>query len=124
MARCLMHEKKMPLKFWAEAVNTASYIQNRVTSRVLDDKTPYEIWYDVKPNVEHLRVFGCICYVLIHDANRKKLDKKADIGVLIGYSSKSKAYRIFDVIANKVTIARNVKFVEDASWNWESLAVN
>ena len=71
-----MHEKKMPLKFWAEAINTTSYIQNQVTSRFLDDKTPYEIWYDVKPNVEHLKVFGCICYVLIHDVNRKKLDRR------------------------------------------------
>ena len=42
MARCLVYEKKIPLKFWAEAVSIASYIQNRMASRVLGDKTPYE----------------------------------------------------------------------------------
>ena len=58
MARCLLYEKKMPLKFWAEAVNATSYLLNRMTTRVLGDKTPYEIWYALKPNVHHLKVFG------------------------------------------------------------------
>jgi len=64
MARCLLYEKKMPLKFWAKTVNTTSYLLNRMTTRVLRDKTPYEIWYGFKPNVDHLKVFGSPCYVL------------------------------------------------------------
>jgi transposase InsO family protein len=74
MARCLLYEKKMPLKFWAEAVNTTSYLLNRMTTKVLGDKTPYEIWYGFKPNVDHLKVFGNPCYVLQPEVKRTKLD--------------------------------------------------
>ena len=74
MARCLLYENKIPLKFWAEAVNTASYLLNRMTTKVLGDKTPYEIWYGFKPNVDHLKVFGNPCYVLQPEVKRTKLD--------------------------------------------------
>jgi len=120
MARCLLYEKKMPLKFWAEAVKTASYLLNRMTTRVLGAKTPYEIWYGFKPNVDHLKVFGSPCYVLQPEVKRRKLDQKADMGILIGYSTKSKAYKIYDLKSNKVVIARDVKVAENGTWNWEA----
>ena len=63
MARCLLYEKKLPLNFWAEAVNAATYLINRMASRVLADKTHYELWYGLKPSINHLKVFGSICYV-------------------------------------------------------------
>jgi len=85
MARCLLYEKKLPLNFWAEAVNTTSYLINQMASRVLADKTPYEIWYGFKPSIDHLKVFGSICYVLKPEVRRRKLDQKADIRILIGY---------------------------------------
>jgi len=123
MARCLLYEKKMPLKFWAEAVNTASYLLNRMTTKVLGDKTPYEIWYVFKPNVDYLKVFGSPCYVLQPEVKRRKLDQKADMGILIGYSTKSKAYKIYDLKSNKVVIARNVKVADNGIWNWEAASI-
>ena len=95
------------------------HILNTVPSKAVM-KTPYELWYDTKPSINHLRVFGCICYVLKPEVNRKKLDEKAEMGVFIGYSSKSKAYKVYVVNADKVIIARNVKMIENAAWNWES----
>jgi hypothetical protein len=53
-----------------------------MATRVLANKTPYEIWYDFKPNIDHLKVFGSPCYVLKPEAKRRKLDRKADIGML------------------------------------------
>jgi len=120
MARCLLYEKKLPLNFWAEAVNTASYLINRMASRVLADKTPYELWYGFKPSIDHLKVFGNICYVLKLEVRRRKLDQKADIGILIGYSTTSKAYKIYDLNFNKVVVARDVKVVENATWDWKN----
>ena len=120
MARCLLYEKKLPLNFWAEAVNTAAYLINRMASRVLTDKTPYELWYGFKPSIDHLKVFGSICYVLKPEVRRRKLDQKADIGILIGYSTNSKAYKIYDLNVNKVVVARDVKVVENAAWNWKN----
>jgi hypothetical protein len=117
MARCLLYEKKMPLKFWAGAVNTTSYLLNRMTTKVLGDKTPYEIWYGFKPNVDHLKVFGSPCYVLQPEVKRRKLNQKADMGILIGYGTKFKAYKIYDLKSNKVVIARDVKVADNGIWN-------
>ena len=61
MARCLMIQKNLPKALWAEAVNTANYIQNRLPTKALDQKTPFEAWFGFKPSLAHLKVFGCIC---------------------------------------------------------------
>ncbi|BBH01574.1 transposable element gene [Prunus dulcis] len=63
MARAMMHEKKIPLKFWAEAVNTAVYLQNRSPTSALDNSTPFEKFSGRKPGVKHLRIFGSLCYI-------------------------------------------------------------
>ena len=88
-----------------------------MASRVLADKTPYELQYGFKPSIDHLKVFGSVCYVLKHKVKRRKLDQKVDIEILIGYSTISKAYKIYDLNFNKVVIARDVKVVENATWN-------
>jgi hypothetical protein len=123
MARCLLYEKKMPLKFWAETINTSSYLLNRMPIRVLGDKTPYKICYGFKPNVDHLKVFGSPCYVLQPEVKRRKLDQKATMGILIDYSTKSKACKIYDLKSNKVVIARDVKVAENGTWNWEAASI-
>lgn len=51
MARCLMFQKGMPKVFWVEAINTANYILNMAYTRVLSNKTAYEMWYKHKPSV-------------------------------------------------------------------------
>ncbi|CAL8175189.1 unnamed protein product [Prunus armeniaca] len=56
MAKCMMIEKKMPLEFWAEVVNTAVDVQNRCPTKALDKKTPFEAYSGRKPGVKHLRV--------------------------------------------------------------------
>ena len=119
MARCLLYEKSMPLKFWAEAVNTAAYLLNRMATKILVEKTPYELWYGFKPNISHLRIFGSPCYVLKPENRRRKLDQKIDVGIFIGYSTKSKAYKVYDLKTNRVVIARDVKVAENSKWNWE-----
>jgi hypothetical protein len=91
-----------------------------MASRVLADKTPNELWYGFKPNIDHLKVFGSVYYVLKPGVKRRKLDQKTDIGILIGYSTTSKAYKIYDLNFNKVVIARDVKVVENTTWNWEN----
>ena len=74
MCRCLMFEKHLPKKFWAEGVNTSVYLLNRLPTKALEFKTPYEIWYGVTPSLKHLKVFGSICYVHVPEIKRDKLD--------------------------------------------------
>ena len=79
-AHAMLAQAELPEHFWAEAVATAAYLRNRTTTRALKEKTtPYEKWYGRKPDLSHLRVFGCMAYAYIPDANRKgKLGKKAE----------------------------------------------
>ncbi|XP_052740800.1 uncharacterized protein LOC128198607 [Bicyclus anynana] len=63
--------------YWAEAVATAAYIVNRSPTCTLSDATPHEVWTGKKPNLSHMRIFGCSAMVLIPKQNRTKLDVKS-----------------------------------------------
>ena len=75
-AHSMLSHAHLPYKFWAEAVSTAAFVRNR-TAIVERKMTPYERWYSKQPNISQLKVFGCICYALIPDQQRQKLDKKS-----------------------------------------------
>ncbi|XP_070056601.1 uncharacterized protein [Nicotiana tomentosiformis] len=97
MARTVLLSSKLPHSFWTEDVNTACYIINRCMTRPLIEKTPYELLKGRKPNIYHLRAFGCNCFV--HNNGKDSLDKfdpKSDEGVFLEYSSHSKAYKIYN----------------------------
>ena len=96
MARTMLHEYNLPLYFWAKAVNTSCYISNRVFKRPISNKTSYELWNNRKPKISYLRVFGCKCFILNTKDNLDKFDSKADEGIFLGYSTSSKAYRVFN----------------------------
>ena len=65
MTRIMLVASGLPRNFWAEALNTSCYIINRCMIRPLLNKTPYELLKGRKPNIMHLRVFGCKCFVHI-----------------------------------------------------------
>ena len=119
MTRCLLFEKKMPKCFWAEAVNTVMYLLNRLPTKAVKNKTSFEAWYGVKPAVEHLKVFGSLCYTHVPDVKRDKLDYKAEMGIFLGYSSTSKGYRVFNLKTKKIMVSRDIKVDEAAVWNLE-----
>ena len=64
--------------------------------RPLLTKTPYELWNNKKPNVSYFKVFGCKCFILNEKDNLGKFDAKSDEGIFLGYSTVSKAFRIFN----------------------------
>ena len=111
--RSMLYGSKLPFKFWAEAVSTAVYLQNRSPTNYLGDITPYEKWYQKKPNVGHLRVIGCVAYAQIPSENRSKLDFKSRKCVFVGYPDGGKGYKLFDFTRNKMIRSRDVIFSED-----------
>ena len=112
-ARAMIAHAKLPNDYWAEAIATAAYVKNRAPTTAFEtDTTPYERWYGKKPDVTHLKVFGCIAYAHVPDVQRRKLDKKANKLRFVGYSTKSKGYRLFDDETRKVFIRRDVLFNE------------
>jgi transposase InsO family protein len=89
--RAMIHAKKLPMHFWAEAMNTACYVHNRVTLRKGTSSTLYEIWKGRKPTVKYFHIFGSKCYILTDREQRRKMDPKSDEGVFLGYSTNSRA---------------------------------
>ncbi|GBP89221.1 Retrovirus-related Pol polyprotein from transposon TNT 1-94 [Eumeta japonica] len=81
----------MEKSYWAEAVSTAAYITNRCPTRALSYATPEEMWSGKKPNVSHLKIFGCEAMVKIPKEKLRKLDSKASKMIFIGYSDTTKA---------------------------------
>ena len=110
MARVLLNSKKLSKRLWAEAISTACYIINRVFLRPNTSKTPYEIWKGKRPNVSHFHVFGCVCYVLRDREHVGKFDAKSDVGVFLGYSNNSRAYRVYNMRTQTVMESANVVF--------------
>ncbi|UYV63153.1 hypothetical protein LAZ67_2003300 [Cordylochernes scorpioides] len=111
-ARSMIYAKNMSLKLWAEAVNTATYVLNRTGPTQIEGKTPYELWFDKKPAVDHLRIFGTECFVHVPDEKRRKLDAKSEKGIFVGYCSNKDGYRIWMPNSNKVVTSRDVIFKE------------
>jgi hypothetical protein len=95
MIRCMLHEKNLPKIFWAEAANTVVFLQNCLPAKFLEEKTPFEAWYNYKPSLSFLRNFGSICFVHVPQIKRDKLNKKAIPGIFVGYNSVSKEYKIY-----------------------------
>lgn len=115
----MLHEKELPKKLWAEATSTTVFFLNRLPTRVLNNKTPHEAWFGYKPNLQNLKIFGCLCFSYVPQVKRDKLDKKVEPAIFIGYSNTFMAYRIFQPQNGKLLISKDVKFMEDKQWNWE-----
>ena len=113
-ARSMIAHAALSNIFWAEAISTAAYVRNRLpTTALKENETPYESWYGRKPDVSHLRVFGCIAYASVPDSERRKFDKKSKKMRFVGYSLASKGYRLFDETNRKMYIRRDVEFNEN-----------
>ena len=113
-AQSMIAQARLPKMYWAEAISTAVYVRNRMpTTAIKGNTTPYERWYERKPNVSHLRVFGCMAFAHGPDSKRQKLDKKAERLRFVGYCRTSKGYRLFDEIKRKMVVRRDVEFNEN-----------
>ena len=78
-ARSILNEYSLPKYFLAEAINT-----------------DYELWHGKNPNIKYLQVFCCKCFIFNNKEKLENFDSKKNVGIFLGYSSTSKAYRIFN----------------------------
>lgn len=113
--RALMLESGVPKKLWAEAMSTANFLRNVVPALKMS-ASPYELFTGKKPDLSMLRIFGCTAYAHIPRQLRGKLDSCSEIGMLVGYSATSKAWRIaFKRDNGHLVIAERVHVVFDES---------
>ncbi|GKA78633.1 retrovirus-related pol polyprotein from transposon TNT 1-94 [Tanacetum coccineum] len=111
-ARTMLSASKLPLSFWAEAVATACYTQNRSIIISTHGKTAYHIINDRKPLIKHLHIFGCTCYITRDGENLDKMKEKGDPCVMVGYSTQSKGYRVYNKRTRLIVESIHIKFDE------------
>ena len=92
-------------------------VQNHTPHRVLENKTPKEVFSGKKPEFSHLRIFGCPVYIHIPKEKRTKLEPCGKKGIFVGYNESLKAYRIYFPGFKKIDIIKELTFNEDLAYN-------
>nr|GEW09758.1 hypothetical protein [Tanacetum cinerariifolium] len=111
-ARTMLADSLLPIPFWAKAVNTTCYVQNRVLVTKPHNKTPYELLHGRTPSIGFMRPFGCPVTILNTLDSLGKFDGKVDEGFLVGYSVSSKSFRVFNSRTHIVQESLHVNFIE------------
>ncbi|XP_010430806.1 PREDICTED: uncharacterized protein LOC104715053 [Camelina sativa] len=119
MTRSILKHMELPNFLWGEAVRHSTYLINRIATRSLVDKTPYEMLKGLKPNLDHLRTFRCIVYAKTESVGRKKLDDRSRVLVHLGTEPGSKAYHLLDPSNRRIIVSHDVRFDESRGWDWK-----
>nr|GEY62321.1 hypothetical protein [Tanacetum cinerariifolium] len=123
-ARIMLSASQLLLFFWAEAIATACYTQNRSIIILTHDKTPYHIINDRKPSIKHHYIFGCICYITRDGENLDKMEEKEDQCILVGYYTQSKGYRVYNKRTRMIVESIHIRFDEIKEVSEMSVANN
>jgi hypothetical protein len=112
MAQTMLDEHRTPRRFWAEAVNVACYVSNKIYLRVHKKKTCYELMHGRTPKVSHFHVFGCKCFILKKGKKLDKFEARSVDGIFFGYASHSRVYRVLNLETNQIVLTCEVTFDE------------
>jgi len=120
MAKSMLFESRLPEKFWGFAIETACYLRNRLPVSY-GRKTPYEKLFGKKPDICHLKVFGCLVFSYIPAKTRYKMEEGSRKAIFVGYTDSSRQYLLYDPAKNEVFKSSSVIFFERKrlDWNWD-----
>jgi transposase InsO family protein len=107
--RCLLNDSNLPSCFWAEAAQTAVYLENITPCKSIDFSTPFFKWFGKTPSVAHLHPFGCEAIYFLN-RSEGKLGNRGARGIFLGYWEGHRSYRILDAETGNVKITHHVKF--------------
>nr|GEZ15391.1 hypothetical protein [Tanacetum cinerariifolium] len=111
-ARTMLSAAKVPLFFCAEAIATTCFTQNRSLVIPQHEKTPYHIINDRKSSVKFFHIFGSLCYIVRDGENLDKMKEKGDACIFVGYSTQSRAYKVFNKRTRVIVETIQVNFDE------------
>ena len=112
MLNAMIVSAKLPFNLCGEALLIACHVHNRILSKKIQS-SPYELWNGRKPNLNYLKVWGCIAYFRVPDSKITKLGPRAIKSVFVSYAVNSKAYRLLDLSSNTIVESRDVEFIEN-----------
>jgi hypothetical protein len=95
VVRAMIHDQDIPMHLWVEATKVTTYVYNKISHSALGFKNPKEIFTRNKPEVSHLKIFGCSIYLHILKEKRTKLDPSGEKGVFFGYCEVYKDFIIY-----------------------------
>ncbi|XP_060190856.1 uncharacterized protein LOC132620179 [Lycium barbarum] len=113
LARGLFFQSKVPISYWGECILTATHLINRMPSKVLKGKSPYQMLFGRKPCYTSLESFGCPCYASTLSQDRGKFDERARKCVFLGYPTNQKGYKFLDLETKQILVSRDVHFHEE-----------
>ncbi|GJU50733.1 retrovirus-related pol polyprotein from transposon TNT 1-94 [Tanacetum coccineum] len=111
-ARTMLSAAKVPLFFWAEAIATTCCTQNRLLIIPRHEKTPYHIINGWKLSIKFFYIFSSLCYIIRDGENLVKMKEKGDACIFIGYSTQSRAYRVYNKRTKVIVETIHVNFDE------------
>ncbi|GJY76357.1 retrovirus-related pol polyprotein from transposon TNT 1-94 [Tanacetum coccineum] len=121
-AHTMLSASKLPLFFWAEEIATTCYTQNRSIIIPTHEKMAYHIINGRKPSIKHLHIFGCTCYQTRDGENLDKMKEKGDPYILVGYSTQSKGYRVYNKRTRLIVESIHLRFDEIKEMSETSVA--
>ncbi|KAL3690411.1 hypothetical protein R1sor_016720 [Riccia sorocarpa] len=110
--RSMFIRTRLPKSLWGEVVLTACYLLNRSPTRANKGRTPYQLFMKEAPDLSNLRVFGCVAFVHVPEAERNKLSTRTRRCYMLGYDLQTKGYRCYDPQLQKIRLSRDVVFDE------------
>ncbi|GJS17159.1 retrovirus-related pol polyprotein from transposon TNT 1-94 [Tanacetum coccineum] len=111
-ARTMLSAAKIPLFFWAEVIAIACFTQNRSLVIPRHKKTPYNICNSRKPSVKFFHIFGFLCYIVKDGENLDQMKETCDACTFVGYSTQSRAYRVYNKRTKVIVETIHVNFDE------------
>jgi hypothetical protein len=113
LVTAMLVEANLPVQFWWDALMSMIHVDNRCPTSALDgDITPYEVWHKRKPDVSHLRVWGCLAYVHVQKDRRKALESHMEKCIFVGYPSGYKGWKFYNPVTKKFIISERAEFDE------------
>lgn len=111
----MLHQKNVSRIFWTETLAVEAYIRNRVTSREISSlTTPYELLFERIPNLSHICVFGCCCWLTTRHSGESKRDERATEAIRIGNARTLRGYKLWVLSDQAVDVSRDLQSDDDS----------